>query len=109
MSNYPKKTTLSEVLLTPTQVEFIQKVHKRYFKTDIKKKDLYFVWDRIPDDIKIDGRVFKTIEHFKDIKKRVLECGSFTEYRASTSDDRIKLVRANLSKLCFSQNFFAVL
>jgi len=98
MSNYTKKTPLSEVLLTPTQVEFIQKVHRRYFKTDIKKKDLYFVWDRMPDNVKVDGRVFKTIEHFKDIKKRVLECGSFTEYRASTSDDRIKLVRANFCK-----------
>ena len=98
MSNYTKKTPLSEVLLTPTQVEFIQKVHKRYFKTDIKKKDLYFVWDRIPDDIKIDGRVFKTIKHFEDIKKRVLECGAFTEYRASTNDNRIKLIRANFCK-----------
>jgi len=98
MSNYTKKTSLSEALLTSTQVEFIKSVHKRYFKTDIKKKDLYFIWDRIPDDIKIDGRVFKTMEHFEDIRKRVLECGAFTEYRASTSDDRIKLVRANFCK-----------
>jgi len=96
MSNYTKKTTLSEVLLTPTQAEFIQKVHKRYFKTDIKKKDLYFVWDSIP--YKVDGRVFKTIKHFEDVKKRVLECGAFTEYKASASDDRIKLVRANFCK-----------
>jgi len=98
MSNYTKKTSLSEALLTPTQVDFVKKVHKRYFKTDIKKKDLYFVWDRIPDDIKIDGRIFKTIEHFNNIKKRVLECGAFTEYRASITDDRIKLVRANFCK-----------
>jgi len=98
MSNYTKKTSLSEVLLTPTQVDFIKKVHNHYFKTDIKKRDLYFVWDKIPDDLKVDGKVFKTIEHFEDIKKRVLDCGVFTEYRASTSDDRIKLVRANFCK-----------
>ena len=98
MSNYTKKTLLSEELLTPTQIDFIRKVHKRYFKTDIKKRDLYFVWDRIPDNLKIDGRVFKTIKHYEDIRKRVLECGSFTEYKASTGDDRIKLVRANFCK-----------
>lgn len=98
MSNYTKKTSLIEVLLTPSQLDFIRKVHKRYFKTDIKKKDLFFIWDNIPSSVKVDGRVFKTIKHFEDMRKRVLDCGAFTEYRASTSDDRIKLVRANFCK-----------
>jgi len=98
MSNYTKKSSLSEVLLTPIQIDFIKKVHKRYFKTDVKKRDLYFVWDRIPDNIKVDGRVIKSLKHYGDLKKRVLDCGAFTEYRASTSDDRIKLVRANFCK-----------
>lgn len=98
MSNYTKKVSLVEVLLTPSQLDFIRKVHKRYFKTDIKKKDLFFIWDNIPNSVKVDGRVFKTIEHFEDMKKRVLDCGAFTEYRASTSDDRIKLARANFCK-----------
>ena len=98
MSNYTKKSSLSEVLLTPTQIDFIKKVHRRYFKTDVKKRDLYFVWDRIPDNIKVDGRVIKSLKHYGDLKKRVLDCGAFTEYRASTSDARIKLVRANFCK-----------
>ena len=104
-SNYTIKSSISESLLTPSQVEFIKKVHKRYFRTDALKKDLFFIWDMIPDNVKIDGRVFKTMKHFEDIKKRVLECGSFTEYKASVGDDRIKLVRANFckkDKLCMA-------
>ena len=98
MSNYTKKTASSKTLLTPSQAEFIVKVHKRYFKTHILKRDLYFIWDRIPNNAKVDGRVFKSLEHYENIKERVMSCGSFTEYKVSTSDDRIKLVRANFCK-----------
>jgi hypothetical protein len=104
-NNYIMKSSFSKGFLTVPQLEFIKKVHKRYFKTDIAKRDLFLLWDMIPDDVKIDGRVFKTIKHFEDVKKSVLECGSFTEYKASIGDDRIKLVGANFckrDKLCMA-------
>jgi len=105
MSNYTKKIALSEVLLTPNQVDFIKKVHQRYFNTAFIKNNLFFLWDNIPDEIKIDKKVFKSIEHYENMKRRALSCGSFTEYKAVKNDDRIKLFRANFckkDKICLS-------
>lgn len=103
--NSTKKSFLYQ-RLSSEQSQFIEKVHNRYFKSHSLKQDLFRFWDDyIPDDIKVDGKVFRSIKQYREFKDIVLGCGSFTEYRASRNDDRIKLVNANFckkDKICLS-------
>jgi hypothetical protein len=106
MSNYTKNASIGKDFLSPVQLEFIDKVHRRYFKTSKLKRELFDFWDNyFPDDAKVDGRVIKSMKHYEDLKEKILACGSFTEYRVVPGSDRIKLVRANFcrkDKVCLS-------
>ena len=98
-SNYTIKSSISESLLTPFQVEFIKKVHNRYFKASKLKRELFNYWDTyFPGNSKVDGKVIKSLKHYDDLKKRVIDCGSFTEYKVAIGSDKIQLVRANFCK-----------
>jgi len=89
--------------LTKKQRDFVEKVHKRYYKTLKFKNSLYSYWDNLPN--KIDGVVFKSVKQYEDIKHNVISCGSFTEYLAPKNTDLIKLTRTNFckkDKICIS-------
>ncbi len=100
MRNYSKE--LKEKL-TEKQRDFIKKVQKRYFKTLKVKKSLYSYWDNLSN--KIDGKVFKSVKQFENIKHSVLSCGSYLEFYFPKNTDLGKLQRANFckkDKLCIS-------
>ena len=97
--NYNKKSALSKDILSPVQSDYIKKVHSRYFKVSKLKKELFNYWDTyFPGNSKVDGKVIKSLKHYDDLKKRVIDCGSFTEYKVAVESDKIQLVRANFCK-----------
>jgi len=92
-----------EQKLTEKQREFISKVHSRFYRAIKIKDELFRYWDNLPN--KVDGKVFKTLKHFEDVKHLVKSCGSYTDFKAPKNTDLIKLTRANFckkDKICVS-------